>query len=201
MHGGNWGMIPRSRKHFDEAMVVLYYDLERHRIPSRYASLLPMPPTELEATLAEGKSLTVATERAGAPPVLLIAAPRTAMLPDVERQVALLDELPTEPRFFEIANDLRPDEIRAIVRGAWIPEVRSCYETLRQSAPEAEGRIIAKFAVSPSGSVEQPEVTTQDAPLTDGSFLGCVESTVTKLTFPAIGRETTIHYPLVLNTK
>jgi len=201
VHGGDWIMIPSSQDQFDDALVVLYYDLEHNRIPARYASLLPLPLEQLDQALADGKSLTVADERPGAPPILLIAAPRTAMLADVERQVAMLDELPVEPRILDVNDHIRPDEIRAIVRGAWIPDVRSCYETLRETAPEAEGRVVAELVIDGRGAVQKATVTTDDRPLEVGSFLSCVEESATKLPFPAIGGSTTVRYPLVLNTK
>lgn len=201
VHGSDWVMIPRSRKHFDQAMVVLFYDLERNRIPSRYGSLLPMPQAELDQALADGKSLVVAKARNGAPPILLFAAPRAAMLADLERQVAQLDALPTEPHFVEIDNHMRPDEIQAIVREAWLPNLRPCYESLRAGSPEAEGRVVTELVVAGDGTLTRANATTEDASLDVGSFLGCVESTAAKLAFPAIGEETTIRYPLTFNTK
>jgi hypothetical protein len=154
----------------------------------------------LRSELEAGKSLVVAKERPGAPPVVLMAAPRSAMLGDLEREVATIDALPTEPRYFDVPDNIRPHEIRAIVRGIWFPNVRGCYDTLRKTHPEAEGRIVASFEIGGDGNVGRVDVTTEDAALDVGSFSSCLEESAGELAFPAVGDTTTVRYPFVFTT-
>jgi hypothetical protein len=198
-HRGDWVMIPEARAKFGDALVVFYFDLEHNHIPARYESLMPMNVAALEAELEAGKSFVLANERPDAPPVLLLAAPRSAMLGDLERRVAQLDELPTEARYFDVDNRLRPNEIRAVVRGTWVPEVRACYEALRAGQPDAEGRIVATVEVGAEGAVTALAIDSEDASLTDETFVDCLRTSGLELSFPAIGTTTTVRYPLVLN--
>ncbi len=196
-HRGDWTMIPAQRERFDDALVVFYFDLEHDRIPERYSAVLPMAVKEIEAQLAAGKSFVVAKERAGSPPVLLLAAPRAAMLADVERDLSHLDALPLEPRYVDVAANLRPQEIQRVVRNVWFPHIRSCYETLLSRVPDARGKLIADFVIAGDGTVKRADISSQD--LDDSELDDCLASTLRELRFPATGgEETTVKYPVVV---
>src|SRR5262249_49351781 len=112
----SWTSIPRERARLESALVVYYYDLDRDKIPSRYDALLPMPTAQIAAYLQKGEALVAAKERPGAPPVILVAAPRAAQLQDVEAQMATWTKLPLGSdgvKLVKIDAELRRDEIRA----------------------------------------------------------------------------------------
>ena len=94
-----------------------------------------------------GRRLACESRRTGSPPVLLLAAPRAAMLADVERDLSYLEALPLEPRYVDVAAKLRPQEIQRVVRNVWFPHIRSCYETLLSRVPDARGKLIADFVI------------------------------------------------------
>lgn len=198
-HRGDWTMIPATRDRFDDALVVFYFDLEHDRVPERYSALLPMDVEEIEAQLAEGKSFVVAKERPGSPPVLLLAAPRAAMLADVERELSGLDALPIEARYVDVAVKLRPQEIQRVVRNVWFADIRSCYEKLLTRVPDAQGKFISDFVIAADGSVKRGDIRTDDRALDDTELRDCLESSLLKLRFPATnGDETTVKYPVVV---
>lgn len=197
---GDWTIVPQQQQHLDEALLVFYFDLRRNRVPARYEHHLPMPVADVVAELERGRSFVVAKERPGAPPTLLLAAPRTAMLPDVERYLAGLEELPTEVRYTDayVSAKLRPEEIRAVVRGQWLPKARTCYEQLLARDPDADGKLVIKFAIAGSdGSVEDVRLDASEAGLGDEPFVQCVEQSAAAMRFPAAGEgRTTVAYPL-----
>ena len=59
-------------------MNVFYFDLESDRIPTRYEKYLPLDEKTIVSHLENGDGLIAAKERKGAPPAILIAAPRSA---------------------------------------------------------------------------------------------------------------------------
>ncbi len=197
---GDWTDIPAAQQNFDTRMVIFYYDLGKNRVPARYQHHLPMSIEAIEAELSEGKSFVVAKERPGAPPVLLLAAPRTAMLADLERRLADYDALPTEPYFVDVRRNLRPAEIRGVVRGRWYPHIRACYESLLKRSPEAGGKVILDFSIDGEGAVQDAKVTTDDAPFEEETFSSCMVDSLEDLRFPASGLSgnTTVRYPVVM---
>jgi hypothetical protein len=173
---GSWLGIPRSRERYERALVVFYVDLEQNLIPERYADLLPMDRAELVKTLQEGKGVFAAMERDGAPPVLLIAAPRASLLADVEEALAGQTELPTEPFLVDLAENIRPQEIQRTVRQNF-GSVKKCYEDLLGRSPKAEGKFQVAFAIE------------------GGKALGVLE----RLAFPVAKGKTTVVYPIVVS--
>ncbi|MCA9625890.1 MAG: AgmX/PglI C-terminal domain-containing protein, partial [Myxococcales bacterium] len=196
--GSNWVVIPESTEDFASSMVVFYYDLEHNRIPDRYGDLLPIPLETVKAELALGKSFTVAKERPGAPPILLIAAPRTHLIAEAEEKVSQLDHLPTALEELDVSTKLRSDEIQAIMRASWMPHIRACYETLLKRAPQASGRFSTFFSIGADGRVSDVEPSTDDRPLQDGAFLDCIVKAAQEVTFPPTDGTTTVRYPVVV---
>jgi hypothetical protein len=195
-----WMVIPEQREKLDDAVTVYYFDLADGRIPERYESYLPMKVADIVKELEAGKSFVVAAERSGAPPSILLAAPRAAMLGDVETKLADLTELPLKPVYVDVPLKLRSSEIQAVMRKSYMPAGKACYETLLKTAPRAAGRIALHFAIGGDGSVSKVEIKTDDAGLDDATFLGCSESALEALRFPAQGQEvTTVTYPLVFD--
>jgi hypothetical protein len=191
----DWLLIPRKAQALNDAMTVFYFDLGKNRIPARYEKHLPMKVADIERELEAGKSFVLAKERAGSPPSLLLAAPRSALLGDVEAKLATLDTLPTTPVYVDVSARLRPEEIRGVVRKHWRPELKRCYEDLLKRTPSAGGQIRVKLAISPEGHVENPSVESEDASLRDATFSTCVTDSAAKLPFPATGERTTVTYP------
>ena len=194
----DWLLIPRSQAEFAEGMTVFYFDLGDGRIPERYEAHLPMKVADIVSELEAGKSFVVAKERPGSPPALLLAAPRAVMLPVVENHLSQLDELPTEPRYFEVSPRLRPEEIRAVIRGQWLGDLRSCYDQLLTNHPQAGGKIEADLKVDGDGRVTFSKIRTDDEVLQQPRFMTCLDESVVDLEFPTSGGETTITYPLRL---
>jgi hypothetical protein len=192
----DWLMIPAVEDYLEDAMAVFYFDLGAGRIPARYERHLPMPVADIERQLDAGKSFIVAKEREGAPPTLLLAAPRTAMLEEVEKALAELAELPTKPVYIEVPANLRPAEIQSVVRNELMGKVRGCYEQLLKSEPDARGDLMLEFTIAPSGSLSRRSVQSDDAPLRNPEFTACVDGHLAELAFPATAKETTVTYPI-----
>ncbi len=194
----DWLLIPRSQKHFADALTVFYFDLGEGRIPERYEAHLPMKVAQIVTELEAGKSFVVAKERPGSPPTILLAAPRSVMLPDVEDYLAQLDALPTEPLYVDVSLKLRPEEIRAVVRAQWYPHMRQCFDQLLAEDPVATGRLKARFKIDRSGKIVSSDLETKDAPLRNQSFLTCVGGQLDELEFPKTDGPTTVSYPFHL---
>jgi hypothetical protein len=197
----DWTLIPAVQADFDRAVVAFYYDLGKNRIPARYEHHLPMKVADIERELADGKAFVVARDRAPAPPIVLLAAPRTAMLEEVEAHLASLAELPLERAYVPVAPELRPSEIKGVMRGRFLSAARACYDALRARAPAAGGRLELRFAVEASGAVEDASVAAADPSLGDPALAACLTSALGKLAFPASGKRTSVSYPLVLSVK
>jgi hypothetical protein len=194
----DWLVIPQSQDKLDSALAVFYFDLGRNRIPARYERHLPMKVADIEAELERGKSFVVAKERPGAPPALLLAAPRTAMLDDVERHLASLDHLPIAVEMVDVSPALRPVEIQAVVRGTWFGEARRCYDALLARDAEAEGKLVLRFHIAAEGAMHDLELETESTALRDPELLACVRHSLEATRFPASGKETTVAYPVVM---
>ncbi|MCC6523868.1 MAG: AgmX/PglI C-terminal domain-containing protein [Polyangiaceae bacterium] len=191
---GSWLGIPRARAEADRALVVVYTDLEHNLVPARYEDLLPLPIAEVERRLAAGEGVYAAQKRSGAPPLVLVAAPRRGQIPDVEAALAEETALPVAPVAVELAPNLRPAEIQESVRGAR-PEQARCYEALLARAPGAEGRLTVSFAIE-QGKPREVEVTTAGAGLDEATFVACMKGVFEGLTFPATPSRTTVTYPI-----
>jgi hypothetical protein len=192
---GGWVGIPASRPRLGSSLAVFYFDLGSQRIPARYDAELPIPSAEIAARLSRGEGLVAARERPGAPPVILIAAPRKAQLAAVEEALAAMRSLPKEPVAVPVAAPLSADEIRSVVRGAF-PSYRACYEELLKRSPAAAGTVPLKFAVEGDGSVSDLQIDTAAATLHDAALEQCMLTTTAALTFTAAGVKTTVTYPI-----
>lgn len=195
----DWLIIPASRDEIDGSFVAVYFDLQKNRIPARYEFLLPMPIAAIEAELEAGTSFIAATDRGGAPPVILLAAPRTAMLPDVERALSNLDALPDGMLPLDVPLGLRRNEIRAELRRQYFASARGCYEALGARAPGAEGAITLTFVVGADGALTERAVTVREGDVDDAPFLDCLEAGLDALRFPATRSATTVNYPMAFS--
>ncbi len=195
---GDWTNIPASEADFDDALVVFYFDLDRNRIPARYERHLPMKVAEIEARLQDGESFIVGTERPGQPPIILIAAPRAAQLDDAEAHLGDLEELPLEPLQLNLDNDLRPGEIQAVIRSGYFSTVRSCYEGLLQSDPQAEGKLRLRMTIT-EGRVQDPVIDIERGNLNNSAFLTCLLDGFDDVRFPNTAGSTKVTYPIVVS--
>jgi tetratricopeptide (TPR) repeat protein len=191
----DWTSLAAVGSTLDEAMVIFYVDLGRNRIPARYERHLPMKVADIERELEQGKSFILGQERDGAPPVLLIAAPRTALLADVEAELAQMDQLPTEATYVDVPLRLRREEIQGIVRSAVFPSARTCYESLLEHAPQAEGSVRMSIKVAEDGSVMSSELSSKELG-DDATFMSCMADAVDEMTFPSSGSKLTVTYPI-----
>jgi hypothetical protein len=192
-------MIPVAEARFDEALLVFYFDLGMNRIPARYERHLPMKVADIEKELSENRSFVMGMEREGAPPVVLIAAPRTALLEDVEKHLAQLDELPTAPVFVDVERRLRPGEIQGVVRDDYFATARGCYETVLEDDKEANGRIKIRFQIAEDGVPKDISVDTTEGNLQSEAFVACMHDGLAKVRFPASGNQVTVSYPIVFS--
>ncbi len=192
----SWVGIPENRDRLAGALDVFYFDLGSDRIPTRYEKYLPLPEKEIVGHLENGEGLIAAKERKGAPPAILIAAPRRAQLADVEQALSKQTRLPTEPVVVQVSPAPRPGEIRGVVRAAF-PGFKSCYDKLLQATPTAAGRIFLKFSIGADGSVADGSIDAARSSLHDDAFDSCVLDVTRKLHFPASHHgTTTVDYPI-----
>lgn len=192
---GSWLDIPRRRDRIGSALAVFYFDLGQWRLPSRYDDLLPMKSADIVARLEKGEGVVAAKTRAGAPPVVLVAAPRAGQLPDVEAALAALEALPLEPVAVPLKGTLKPEEIQLEMRAARATH-RACYEALLGREPGASGKALLKFAIE-QGRVLDATVDRAESTLLDGTFTQCLADAVSKIEFPVTATRTTVAYPLV----
>jgi len=188
---------PATEPSLGSSLVIYYYDLETHRIPSRYDAHLPMPSEAVARRLEAGEGLIAVRVREGVPPLVLLAAPRWAMLSEVEKAFAQMRELPKEPTPVVLDTRLRPSEIQAEVRAAY-PKLRGCFETHLAAMPDAEGKIVMGFSIDADGRA-QDVLATEDSTLQDAQLQRCFVEVFGKLTFPAVGKGTTVKYPIALS--
>ena len=194
---GSWTGIPAERSRYADALVVFYFDLGDGRIPARYDALLPMPSAEIVSRLEKGQGLIAVRERTGAPPIILLAAPREAQLADVDEAFAAMKSLPTEPTPVTISARLRPEEIKRIVRSTRAAH-QKCAAALFAKTPDGGGSVRLHFKVRGDGSVSEEKLEAPThASLADATFQSCVLDAVRPLEFPASGSDLTVSFPLV----
>ncbi|MRG93659.1 AgmX/PglI C-terminal domain-containing protein [Polyangium spumosum] len=190
----SWIGILRARAEIASSLVVYYYDLEGGEIPARYDAELPLPSAEIKARLEKGKGLVAAKKREGAPPVILVAAPRFAQLDNVETTLAGMGELPIEATSVEVPASLEQEEIQAVVRSHF-GAFRACYEAVLQANPGASGRILLDFKVDTDGHVANVKATAEAASLQ--SMETCMREAAQSFVFPAATKETSVVYPIL----
>jgi hypothetical protein len=193
---GSWVGIARDRARLADALAIFYFDLGDGRIPARYDAELPLPSAEIAAHLEKGEGLVAVRERPGAPPAVLVAAPREAQLADVEEALAAMKTLPAEPVTVPLKTHIKPQEIQAVVRASF-GAYRRCYEAVLKTNPTATGTARLHFAIRGDGAVEALSVET-DATLRDPAFEACVTAATRALAFPAshTATPTTVTYPI-----
>jgi hypothetical protein len=201
---GNWLALPQvvAEKRADmpqanRSLLVFFYDLDNNRVPSRYDAYLPMPSDEIAAVLERGEGLVVARKREGAKPTIVIAAPRAGQLAAVEEAFAKMSELPYEPVKVPLKEGLMSEEIQSRVRGSF-GEVRTCYEELLGRDRKAEGKLVLSFVIAADGKVSEASMT-EGTTLEDRKLQECVLGHARKLTFPAVGKSTTVTYPIAMS--
>lgn len=208
---GSWVDIPRSAGEVDPGMpqvdrslVIVFFDLEANKVPSRYDEYLAIPSADIIQRLEKGEGVIAARERKGAKPVIVIAAPRTAQLRSVEDAFAKLTQLPKEPVSVPVEAQLAPEEIQGVVRASF-GSVRKCYEQLLTRDAKAAGNVAVRFEIGGDGLPKS--VTTDDkgdakgpkTTIVDPAMNQCITDMFTKLRFPASGRNTTVTYPLAFS--
>lgn len=188
---------PAEEPSLASSMVVYYFDLESNEIPSRYDAHLPIASERIASRLRAGDGLIAVKVRDGAPPLVVLAAPRWAMLPEVEEAFSAMRALPSEPVAVPLSTDLRSGEIQSVVREGY-PKLRACYETHLLGAPDAEGKIVMGFAIDGEGRAQDVKAT-EDSTLTEADLQRCFSGVFSEMRFPAVGKVTTVKYPVALS--
>ena len=155
-----------------------------------------MPSAEIAATLEQGEGLIAVKKREGGKPSIVLAAPRAGQLALVEDAFSKMAELPETPVKIALPDGLMPEEIQARVRASF-GEVRACYESLLERDKTAEGKILLEFVIAADGKVERA-VFGDDTTIKDAKLESCVLASVRKFEFPAVGKATTVKYPVVM---
>jgi hypothetical protein len=196
---GSWVGIARARARLGDALAVYYFDLGDGRIPARYDADLPLPSAEIASRLEKGEGLVAVRERPGAPPAVLVAAPREAQLPEVEEALAAMKTIPAEPVAVPLKAQLKPQEIQGVVRASF-GAFRRCYEDLLHTRVAATGTIKLHFSIRGDGAVESL-TSTSDPSLRDPVFEACMTTATRALVFPATHASgpTTVTYPIVFS--
>ncbi|MBL8720190.1 MAG: hypothetical protein JNL79_29670 [Myxococcales bacterium] len=189
---GSWTAIAAERARLDKSLVVFFFDLGAHKIPARYDAHLPLPSAEVIARLEKGAGLVAVKSRPGAPPVVLVGAPREAQLPDVQKALAALTELPTAPIAVPLTTNLRPREIKAVMRSAR-GAMKKCVE---EHAAKADGTLKLRFDVKEDGTVANLSTKPEGEGVSDAAFLACIDKAAGALTFPKTGQKLTVAYPI-----
>ena len=196
----SWVGIPKSRARLGNALAVFYFDLGSGRIPARYDAELPLPSAEIAARLERGDGLIAVRERPGAPPAIVIAAPREGQLGEVEEALAAMKTVPTEPVSVQLKPALKPQEIQSVVRASF-GSYRACYEAVLKKDPTAAGTAKLHFAIRGDGTVEGLTVETTEGALHDPTFEACTTAATRVLVFPATRApgSTTVTYPIAFS--
>lgn len=181
----------------DRSLLVFFYDLGDGRVPSRYDAYLPIPSEQIAAVLEQGQGLIAMRKRETGKPTFVIAAPRAGQLAIVEEAFSKLTELPAEPLKVPLPEGLMPEEIQARVRASF-GSIRKCYEELLSRDKEAEGKFNIEFVIDAHGKVERA-TRGEESTLTDAKLETCILAGVRKLEFPAVGKSTTVKYPVVMS--
>lgn len=195
---GTWAQIPEYRDVLDTSLVVFYYDRDQDLIPSRYDRYLPIPTSEIESRLTADHGLIAVRSRDNAPPVVLIAAPRSGQLAQVESALAATRAVPDKPVEVPLRPGLTHDEIQQIVRAAR-GSYKACYAALLSHAPTATGTVTLSFAIDGQGKVADASAKASAPALADATLIACFNDATSKLVFPAIGAKTTVAYPIQLS--
>jgi hypothetical protein len=194
-----WTSIPARAAQLERALVVLYVDAQTIP-PARYERWMAASIAEVKEAIESGDGLVAVKERSGAPPLVLIAAPRAALLPTVEAKFAETSDLPLIPKRIALEKRLSNAEIQDGVRrrfGAF----RTCYEELQTRTPTAQGQITMSFTVVGTGAVT--DVTnTVSGTIDDATFRSCMTSAMTRtVRYVSWSRDphdiTTVKYPIV----
>jgi hypothetical protein len=96
-----------------------------------------------------------------------------------------------------VTGGLSRTDIQRVVR-RHKPEVAFCYEQALQSRPDLEGRVVVRFVVTPTGTVQSAVASAADG-MSD-RVASCVSDSVERWTFPASAGVTAVTYPFVLAT-
>lgn len=201
-HSGSWTAIPAStaagaEPAMSESLVVFYYDLADNRVPTRYDEHLPMPSDEIAEHLESGDGLIAVRRRAGAPPVVVIGAPRVGQLSLVEEAMAEMRKLPEEPTTIALKKGLLPREIQNVVRHARGKQ-RACYEALLERDAAAEGKIAVGFTIEGDGTVHDAQVDDEITTLAEPTIQRCMVDVFSGMKFPKTGETTTVTYPITM---
>jgi len=181
---------------WSKSLAVFYYDLGTGRIPPRYDRYLPIPGARVDETLHQGKGLVAVKQRDGAPPIVLIAAPRWGQLDKVEEAFSRMTQLPAEPAAVELDAGLSSSEIQVVMRGAR-KQMRGCYESLLARSPDATGKLVFSYSIGPDGKVSDARLD-DGTTLSEPEFQRCMLGVVGELRYPASGKTTTVKYPVSL---
>lgn len=195
----DWSSIPRERDRLERALVVMGVTSDT-LVPARYEKWLAVPTAAIRAAFERGEALVAVKERAGAPPLVTIAAPRAAQLGTALEKFAAMSTLPTAaPVAFKVPSALTKDEIRSTIRlrfGA----LKGCYESLLSRKPDAAGQLDVSMAVANTGKADT-KVGLGSA-LEEPTYRACVEHALADMQFPAISNDphdrTTVKYPIVV---
>lgn len=190
---GSWTSIPSAVSRMQKSVVVLYTHLG-DPIPAWFDRYLPAPMADVKAHLERGEGLISVKIREGAPPVILIAAPREAQLPVVEEALSKMTSLPAAPVVVPVKPNLAPQEIQSIVRRHF-RDFRACYEDLLRTDPQAEGRVEASFDIEGDGRVSDLAIQGSGA-MEQRSAVTCMTTAFQAMQFPATGTKTTVKYPV-----
>lgn len=191
----SWTRLPADRARHDDALVVFWFDLGARKVPARYDALLPIPSADVVARLEKGEGVIAVRRREGAPPIVLLGAPRGAQLGDVEEAFAAMQDLPSAPVSIALSPALRPSEIKGVVRSAR-PAMKACADALLAKSPSAAGKIVLRFEIV-DGAPTKLEIDPSSA-LDEPTFLACIRAATTTLSFPKTGAATKVTYPVIV---
>ncbi len=195
----NWTSIPRYESHLDRALVVVYADAATIP-PARYQKWVAAPIADVQAAIQRGEGMFAIKDRPGAPPLVLIAAPRLSQFGTVEEKLAQTNPFPAGPVKVALPDHLLPSEIQEAVRmrfGAY----RKCYETLVAKRPGASGKIDLAFTIGNDGTPRDVAVDLSSG-LQDAELASCAKGATEHIRFPAWSNDpkatTTVKYPIVV---
>ncbi|MCY1015852.1 AgmX/PglI C-terminal domain-containing protein [Pyxidicoccus sp. MSG2] len=93
---------------------------------------------------------------------------------------------------------LDKDQIRAVI-GANRAQIRGCYETRLESAPNLRGKVVIRFVIGADGQVLESKV--RESTVGDAELEGCVTARVGTFRFPPTGGGVVIvTYPFIFKT-
>lgn len=100
----------------------------------------------------------------------------------------------------EVNGGLSPAVVRRVIR-RHRNEVRYCYESALNQAPDLEGRLVLQFVINEQGRVASAAITSGST-LADNRVRECVRRAAARWTFPAPegGAEVRVTYPYILSS-